>query len=60
MLDATDIALALTVPCPKTACAAFCGEPCRLYATQQPTEPHPQRLAAAKNASGNTTGGRAK
>lgn len=28
MLDATDLAQTLTVPCPRTACRAFLGEQC--------------------------------
>lgn len=47
MLDATDLARALTVPCPLTACMAFCGEDCISYVTGRPTAPHRQRLLAA-------------
>jgi len=45
--DPTDEALALAIPCPKTACAAFCGEPCVTYATRRPTAPHAERVALA-------------
>lgn len=55
MPDPDDEALALTVPCPRTACAAFCGERCVTYATGRARlQAHPERIAAAKNASGYT------
>lgn len=47
MLDATDLAAALAVPCPLTACAAFCGEECVSYVTGRPVAPHQHRLVAA-------------
>lgn len=47
MLDATNLAVALTVPCPRTACAAFLGEDCISYATRRVTTPHHERLIAA-------------
>jgi len=56
VLDATEEALALTVPCPLTACSAFCGERCVSYATGRALDtPHPKRVEEArKYASGNT------
>ena len=49
MLDATDIAQALTVPCPKTACAVFCGQQCISFVTGKPIAvPHRERVEAAR------------
>lgn len=49
MLDPTDLVLALTVECPKTACAAFTGERCRSFVTGKPIEaPHRERVEAAR------------
>lgn len=54
--DVTDEALALTIPCPLTACSAFCGERCVSYATGRALgTSHPERVEEArKYASGNT------
>lgn len=46
--DATDEALALTVPCPRTACAAFCGVACVSYVSGRAIAAHPERVAAAR------------
>jgi hypothetical protein len=47
--DTTDGLLALTVPCPLTACSAFCGERCVSYATGRALDtPHPKRVEAAR------------
>ena len=46
--DVTDEALALTIPCPKTACAAFCGERCVSFATGRALDvPHDERIQEA-------------
>lgn len=50
MLDATDLAIALTVPCPKTACNAFCGEQCISFVTGRAVDiPHRERVQAARD-----------
>ncbi len=57
MLDATDIAQALTIPCPKTACAAFCGEQCISFVTGKAVEiPHRERVEAARATARNAGG----
>lgn len=49
MPDATDEALALAIPCPESACAAFCGERCVSWVTGRALDtPHPKRIAAAR------------
>lgn len=50
MLDATDLAKALTVPCPKTACAVSCGAQCISFVTGRAVEiPHRERVEAARS-----------
>ena len=58
MHDVTDEALALTIPCPKTACAAFCGERCVSFATGRPLDaPHAERVEEARGARPNLDAG---
>jgi len=49
MPDVTDEALALTIPCPLTACLAARGKRCVSFVTGRPlAAPHRQRVEAAR------------